>query len=100
MKLIVRRAAAREAAKAKRWYDTRDQTEEERLGDAFMAEFERVVDSLTSLPKRFPLVYPPLRRALLNRFPYTVYFRLRGEDVVVVAVLHARQSTSVLKGRR
>lgn len=100
MRLIVRRLAEREAGKAKAWYEAQDQLEDENLGEAFMVELRQVMRGLAQLPRRFPVVLPPLRRALLRRFPYAVYFYLRGEDVVVVAVLHARRDTRRIVRRR
>ncbi len=101
MKVIVRRLAEREAGEAKAWYETRNQSEEERLGEAFMTELRHVIDGLRRLPKRFPVVVAPLRRALLRRFPYAVYFYIRGnQEVVVVAILHVRRDARRIDRRR
>jgi hypothetical protein len=47
---------------------------------------ERIADN----PTQFRLVRSDTRRAIVNRFPYAVYFRLDGNDIVVLAV-HGRQ---------
>ena len=35
---------------------------------------------------QFPRGGGETRRAILNRFPYAVYFRVAGDDIVVLAV--------------
>lgn len=64
------------------WYET----EQAGLGEEFelRATYHRVADG--------PLAYQDLRsgvrRALVRRFPYAVYFAVEGEVIVVLAVLH------------
>lgn len=41
-----------------------------------------------------PLVYRDVRRALLKRFPYGVFFRLRPDRIRVLAILHLSRDTS------
>lgn len=46
------------------------------LGDEFLADVEKVIDKLAQFPEAGPLVHHELRRALLSRFPYSLYYRL------------------------
>src|SRR5258708_22869775 len=39
------------------------------------------------------------RDALVNRFPYAVYFRQVGDELVVLAVMHGRRSLSTSMSR-
>jgi len=57
------------------------------LGQEFLAELRAAYDRLAEGPYRYPVLRGEIRRALLKRFPYGVYFAVQGE--VVVAVLHA-----------
>ena len=34
----------------------------------------------------YPRVHRETRRAILQRFPYAIYFRVAGEEIVVLAV--------------
>jgi len=38
----------------------------------------------------FPLIHGRIRRLVLSRFPYAVYFREQGAEILVIA-LHGRQ---------
>jgi plasmid stabilization system protein ParE len=41
-------------------------------------------------PQSFPLIHGQIRRVVLSRFPYAVYFREQGTEILVIA-LHGRQ---------
>ena len=65
-----------------------------RLGHerSFLTELDLVLERLRAMPRQFPLVAGPIHRALLRRYPYAVFFRIRTEPVVVVlAVIHQRR---------
>jgi plasmid stabilization system protein ParE len=42
-------------------------------------------------PELYPIVYKSLRRALMRRFPYAVYYGLTPESIVIAACIHGRQ---------
>jgi len=90
--LRVLREAQIEVADASFWYDC----QQPGLAVDFMIEFERVCARI----QKFPLFGAPLaelnergdfRHSLMRRFPYAVIYLIRGEDITVVAVSHARR---------
>lgn len=84
--LYVRRAAELEVIAAQKWY------EEQRTGLAleFHAEFSAVLNRLTETPLIYPEVYRDVRRAVLHRFPYLVWFRVHNSMVTVLACTHGK----------
>lgn len=81
-----------EAADAAIWYDD----QRSGLGDEFLTEVERAFARVRRNPAEFPKLESyrgphDVRRCLLKRFPYLVIFVSRPEEVVVVAVSHARR---------
>lgn len=86
-RLVIRRPAERELKQAMHWYDQRRAG----LGDELLDEVRDVLGRVLDRPLSFPVVYRDIRRALLDRFPYGVLFRLRGDAVVVTAFHHARR---------
>lgn len=78
--------ALAEVLEARRWYESRRAG----LGAEFAQSLDRTVSRVAENPAAFPRVRQEVRRAILQRFPYAVYFRLAGEAVVVLAV-HGRQ---------
>jgi plasmid stabilization system protein ParE len=48
-------------------------------------------------PERFRVLYRDFRRILVERFPYRIFYRIKGDNVIVMRVLHhARDYTSQL----
>ncbi len=62
------------------------------LGLEFLNEFERHVLKIASMPTQWRLVEDDIRRALMKRFPYVIYFRVLENDVLRVTVVkHQRR---------
>jgi plasmid stabilization system protein ParE len=61
-------------------------------GESFLEELEAVFDAVQAMPLRFPIVHGAVHRALLGRYPFAVFFRIRAksEHVVVLAVFPQR----------
>ncbi len=62
------------------------------LGRQFIDEFEHQVLVLASQPERWMVVTADIRRCLMRRFPYIIYFRkLDPERIRVTVVTHQRR---------
>ncbi len=87
--------AENDVAAAAQWY------EEQRSG--LSLEFRSALDQTFSVIERTPELYPPiyraLRRALVRRFPYGVFYVERADDIVVVAVLHTSRNPRLWRTR-
>jgi toxin ParE1/3/4 len=71
------------------------------LGEDFLVEVRLAVDEILRAPERWPRVEgSPVRRYLLVRFPYAVYYHADSERVLVLAVTHTRQHPDAWKTRR
>ena len=70
-----------------RWY------EEQRigLGHEFLLSFEAALEHLQTYPLSGPRTYRLLRRLLLRRFPYGVYYIIYKNRVVIVACFHCHR---------
>ncbi|MFM9104453.1 MAG: hypothetical protein ACKOPS_25340 [Cyanobium sp.] len=56
------------------------------------------VERIRLNPQSFPLIHGQIRRVVLSRFPYAVYFREQGTEILVIA-LHGRQDPQRWKQR-
>ena len=54
----------------------------------FLAAVDRCIASIRRNPEAYQLVDPTVRRALLRRFPYAVFYEVGAVEVVVYAVFH------------
>ena len=83
-RLTILPQAELDVSDAAAWYEERRTG----LGDEFLDELDSVLRRVIKDPLQFPPVKNHIRRALLRRFPYSVYFGVTGETVELVAVLH------------
>jgi plasmid stabilization system protein ParE len=92
VKVRFRAEAVADVSLAREWYEAKSPG----LGGAFVESLEKIVDLVVDVPEAFPEIAVGLRRALLSRFPYALYYRFDGDrdDVEVIACLHTRQSSS------
>lgn len=83
--VFVRAEAEADLAEAFLWY------EEQRpgLGNDLLLSVEAALEAIARRPESFPIVHHGIRRTLLRRFPYGVFFLLENKQVIVLAVLHA-----------
>ncbi len=44
--------------------------------------------SIRELPHRHPLVLSEIRRALVNGFPFALFYAVEGDEVVLLAFVH------------
>jgi hypothetical protein len=49
----------------------------------------RASPRLEEAPEQFPIFYRGFRRAITERFPYNIFFRIEGDAVIVFRILHA-----------
>lgn len=61
------------------------------IAAAFVAEVEEAIQTLLAAPTTWPVIEEPqIRRHLLTRFPYSIYYRWEPERdrVSIYAVMH------------
>lgn len=78
------------------WYEERRSG----LGNAFIDEFLQTLDRIEDDPELYPYVDEDVRRALLRRFPYGVYYCTEADHIQILAILHLHRSPSIWRSRR
>lgn len=58
------------------------------LGEDFLVQVRRTVDGIVATPERWVRVSGPVHRALLDRFPYAVFYAFNGARVLILCVVH------------
>ncbi len=86
-RLEFRPEASADIAEAFSWYEERRAG----LGAAFADELDRTLGYITGMPLAGRPVHRALRRALMRRFPFTVYYSLTADLIDIRAVLHSRR---------
>ena len=89
-------AAEIEAADAIDWYGEKQIG----LGDSFLKALEDAIAAIQRDPLAFPVVLgSSVRRALTQRFPYSIIYTVTGEEILIIAVFHSSRNPIIWRGR-
>ena len=88
--VIFTQAARAELIEAQDWYEG----EATGLGRRFRQAIDALIERMIDNPRQFPIVFKNVRRALLRRFPYSLFFVVEDEVLIVMACFHASRDPS------
>lgn len=94
-RILFRPQAREEFEAAGQWYER----EQIGLGGAFLQAVDDQIFRIASNPLLYPIAHRDIRKATLKRFPHCIYFRLRGDTIVVLAVFHMARNPAIWKQR-
>ena len=92
--LIIPEAEA-EIKEAYQWYEKRSEC----LGNDFLLCMEEALTKILRNPGVHPVVHREIHRALIRRFPYGVFYQMKEDKIIVLAVFHARRDPKRWKSR-
>ncbi len=79
-------------------YDFYEQ-QEQGIGNYFLDSLFSDIDSLLIYHGVHPVFFGTYHRMLSQRFPFAIYYRIEGDDIVVYAILDCRKNPAWTKGR-
>ncbi|MDZ8026430.1 MAG: type II toxin-antitoxin system RelE/ParE family toxin [Nostoc sp. DedQUE11] len=85
--LVFRPEVREELNEAHSWYDS----QKPGLGDEFLDCVDETVNRISQMPESYVIVCGDIRRAVVRRFPYAVYYRIVSSRVIVTAIFHSRR---------
>lgn len=88
-------AAEADVAEAHLWYRERGLG----LGDDFVRSVDACVAGLARHPEGYSIVHRDVRRALLRRFPYALFYVVQRERIVVLGCFHAARDPRIWRSR-
>ena len=87
MRLVYHPLAAQEVVEAARFYESRTNG----LGERFLKQVDEVMRRLQEHPYQWPVVDADIRRVMLKRFPFGVYYRIANDTLRVLTIKHHRR---------
>jgi plasmid stabilization system protein ParE len=94
-RLVVRRQAKADIRKAARWYEG----QRVGLGRAFVQQVDALLDRVRLNPMQYQIVHRQVRRAIPRRFPYGIFYRIDGSEILVFAVVDLHRDPSIWQDR-
>ena len=81
--------------------DAYDWYEQQRpgLGEVFADRVQQVLDRIATNPRLHQAVLRDVRKAVVARFPYCVYYREEPSCVRVLAIFHTRRDPRIWQSR-
>ena len=61
------------------------------LGGHFRDEANRTASKILKTPRRWPVSKSDVRRALIARFPFAIYYRELPDHIQILAVMHHKR---------
>lgn len=95
-RVVIHEVAEAEWREAVEYYEQRSPG----LGRWLVDEISRALDRIASVPRAFPRYKGKrVRKCVLSRFPYVVFFLEVGDVVWVTAIAHAKRHPDYWKNR-
>jgi len=93
--LVFRAEVHKELNEAYIWYES----QQSGLGDEFLGCIDEMLNQICLLPESYPVIYRDVRRSVVRRFPYAVYYRIVSSRVIVTAIFHSRRDPKLWQRR-
>ncbi len=87
--------AAIELAEAVAYYDTKA----EGLGDALLEEVRAAIAYVEEYPESSATIDRGIRRKVLAKFPYDLFYVFESNEIVILAVAHESRRPGYWRGR-
>jgi plasmid stabilization system protein ParE len=94
--LVIHEAAEAEINEAADFYDIRSPG----LGNEFIDEIQRAIGRISQFPEAAPLVRGRVRKRPIAKFPYSLIYSVRPDEIRVLAVAHRKRRPFYWRGRR
>jgi hypothetical protein len=95
MKIELLAAAESELVEAVAYYNGQS----EGLGFEFAAEVKRTIGRIVQFPDAWQALSRRTRRCRTRRFPYGVVYQVKGDTLLLVAIMHLRRHPTMWKSR-
>lgn len=66
---------------------------------AFLLELNQAVEKISAAPERWPLHEKEVRKYVLPRFPFILFYRIFNQEIKVIAVAHTKRRPGYWRGR-
>jgi plasmid stabilization system protein ParE len=87
MKIVFLSPAQAELDDAFSWYEEQAVG----LGYEFLNELDLALRLVATFPELQPQISKKIRRCLVNRFPYGIYYGIKDDTIVVIAIAHLKR---------
>jgi len=93
--LLIRQDAEEDILQAYQWYEK----QRRRLGEDFIQCVEDTLYRIQNNPFQYSQVHKKIRRALISRFPYAIFYLIKNDSISIISVFHCRRNPQIWQKR-
>jgi plasmid stabilization system protein ParE len=93
--LVVEPEAETEIAESADWYEQRNPVARRR----FLRSVDRALRLIEESPEKYQIVYRQVRRALVDGFPYAVFYKVTDTEIIIAACFHTSHNPKIWRDR-
>ena len=94
--ITIRPEAELDIQDAYEYYETLDKG----LGSEFVRAIDACLSKIGRNPLAYSLAYKQIRRALIRKFPYGIFYIVENSNIIVIACFHAKRNPKSWQDRR
>jgi len=94
-KLIITKSAGKDVLIAADWYEEHKKG----LGKTFILSVEKRISLIVKNPLAFARIYFQIRRSNTHKFPYSLYYKVQENEIIIIAVIHNSRDENKWKNR-
>ncbi len=95
LKVIYQPDAEAELLEAVPFYGSRD----EKVEDPFLTAINRHIREIASAPRRFPKVGRGIRRCVVRKYPFIIFFKDHPDHIRILAIAHTSRHPNYWRRR-
>jgi len=95
MRIKISPFAEQDLDTAVEWYNSKREV----LGNEFAYEVSEIFERIKFNPLQFPKEYGKMRKAVIKRFPYSVFFVFKDEIAFILGIFGASRNPNIIKNR-
>lgn len=93
--VVIQSDAEADIKDAYQWYES----QRKGLGESFLLCIEEALSRVSRTPLIYAIAHKDIRRTLIHRFPFGIFYIEGNKHITVLAVLHARRNPQTWKER-
>lgn len=71
----------------------------ENLGKEFYETITTAFEGIKNNPGQFPKEYQEMRKVSIKRFPFVVFFEVKGDNCYILGIFHSSRNPKIMKTR-
>ena len=73
-----------EIEEAKEYYNL----QQNNLGNTFKSDLKNSIENIKRFPNLYPNITDDMKRCILHRFPYSLFYTLKEDVILILSVAH------------